>query len=212
MKNINEKIEIKQIIKATVESLSHPILREKKEIEKDGKKIKVNMPVYLNDVPILDKSKIQIATMVLNDKWGLEERKTFTLHKELTEEEQRKMIGKTFIFSNITEYSHKQGDFTNYTYSAKEFREVPSNETVFELNKFFEAIVYNVASKNDDTIFQLKCKDELRVALMNIKLKSSVKDEYKDLIGKKCKFENISIFKSGVNKFYSTKKAPKELK
>lgn len=212
MKYINEKIEIKQTIKATAQSFSYPIMREKKEVEKDGKKVKINVPIYKDDEPVLDKTKVQIATMILNEKSGLEERKTFTLHKELSEEELLKMRDKTFLFSNITEYAHKEGDFTNYTYSAKEFKEVQSSETIFELNKFFEAVIYNVAIKNDDTIFQMKIQDGLRISLMNVKLKGLKKEEYKSLIGKKCKFEKLSVFKASTNTFYSTKTAPKELK
>ncbi len=212
MKYINEKVEIKQTIKATAQSFSYPILREKKEVEKDGKKVKINVPVYKDDEPVLDKSKVQIATMILNEKTGLENRKTFTLHKELSEEELLKMRDKTFIFSGIQEYAHKEGDFTNYTYSAKDFKEIQSNEIIFELNKFFEAIVYNVAFKNEDTIFQLKIQDKLRISLMNVKLKGLKKEEFKSMIGKKCKFENLSIFKAGSNTFYSTKTAPRELK
>lgn len=209
---INEKLDIKVSLKATVSSLDYAVLyTEDNKILRDG-----------DNQIVKDFSKVQIVSNVKIN--GKLERYTFTLHKELTVQDMDKMVGKTFEFLNVKEYRkiESNGKYSNYsfTYSATEFKEIQSKEPIFEISKNLECYLTNVCDTKSfdymtkkekiDTCFQLAYIIDRTEVIKDIYLKDTKSLLFTNLINKKVLFVGlVETLKNGKN--YITISTPPKL-
>lgn len=200
---MNSKLEYNLTIVATAQGFGRP-----PKVDKTTGKFEEDA----NGNIIEDMTKIQIQTFTKNDN-GKRIRNTFTLHQTLTDEQLEKMIGKTFIFEDIEQYSHKNGDFTTYTYSSKKIgKQIESKEIIFEIRNSLIAIVDNIVQEKENVIFQLEIKEKFKLDIKDIKLKNAKVEIFKNLLDKKVIFENVKVFKINGKTLLSIDKAPTEVK
>lgn len=161
-----------------------------------------------------DKSTFQIQTSIMNDK-GVLERKTLKINKSLPIEQLEKMIGKTYVFTNIIEYPHKEKSNFNgkefvkytYTYSSDTFEELKNqpSQPIYEVQKKCEFNIVNIVKKEgredpktkkrtkDYVILQAKEKDGLSFKIYDIKVEDVSFETLKQCLNKKVLFENLTI-------------------
>jgi len=191
-----ENFEIKTTITATVSGLSY------------GQKYNENTKSFEED-----RTSFQVQTLTVKDTGELV-KKTLKVKKEVSEEQLKQMIGKTFDFSGIEEYSHNNNGFTTYTYSATDFK--PSSTQpktpVFEVNKMLSMVVNTVAdASNKDKIatkLQAIVMDGMRADLKTVKVNGIKAEELQNLKGKEVLITGLKVSKMNGKTYYSTNEKP----
>jgi len=163
-----------------------------------------------------DRTSFQVQTIVFKDN-GEMVKKTLKVKKEVSEEQLKTMIGKTFDFSKIEEYSHNNNGFTTYTYSSEDFK--PAKEQpktpVFEVNKKLIIKVDNVidnTNKNGvSTKLQTIVQDGLRTDLKTVKINDVKATDLQNLKGKEVLITDLRVSKMNGKTYYSSNSKPEAI-
>ena len=173
-----------------------------------------------------DKTSFQVQTIITNKK-GEDEKKTIRVHKVVTQEQLESFMGKSYVFVNVTEYTHKNSfningnevSFNTYTYAATDLKEIKSEEDIFEVNKSVEIFVDKVidildreGNSTNSTKIQTKIQDGLSIDIKTIKIKEVPFALLENLKGKKVFVDKLTITKSNNKTNYSTELKPEILK
>jgi len=163
-----------------------------------------------------DRTSFQVQSIIFKDN-GEMVKKTLKVKKEVSEEQLKAMIGKTFDFSEIEEYAHNNNGFTTYTYSATNFK--PSSTQpktpVFEVNKKLiikvDNIIDNTNKNGVSTKLQTIVQDGLRTDLKTVKINDIKASELQALKGKEVLITDLRVSKMNGKTYYSSNTKPEAI-
>jgi len=194
-----EKFTLNTTIRATVSGLSY------------GQNYNENSKSFEED-----RTAFQVQALTFKES-GEIVKKTLKVKKEVSEEHLKGMIGKTFDFSGIEEYSHNNNGFTTYTYSATDFKQSAeqAKEAIFEVNKTLKIQVDTVVDgSNKDKVatkLQVILVDGLRTDIKTVKINGAKLAELQGLKGKNVLITDLRVSKMNGKTYYSTNTKPKAL-
>ena len=128
---------------------------------------------------------------------------TVKIHRNLTEEQIKSLLGKTVKVINVKEY--KQG--YKVFYAGEDIKKVDS-DIEFKVNKEIIIKVDNLQEKKEDTILQSIVNNGTRTDLFNIKIKGISKNLLNELQGKRVLIKGVRVSKTDFGTFYSSDKKP----
>ncbi|WP_368031407.1 hypothetical protein [Arcobacter sp. s6] len=152
--------------------------------------IKVELFLKISGFDINKDGTFQIQNVSLNDAGKLV-KNTVKVHKNLSEETLKPLLGKCVKIEGVEEY--KNG-FKTY-YSGKDIKRV-DKDLDFELNKEITLKVDNVVENKEDTVLQSLVINGTRTDLFNIKIKGIKKLLLEDLKGKKVVIKGVKVIKT----------------
>ncbi|MDD2651922.1 MAG: hypothetical protein PHX44_02580 [Sulfurimonas sp.] len=129
---------------------------------------------------------------------------TIKVHKDIKEDDLKKLVGKTLKFENVKEY--KQG-FKSY-YSSDSIKLLSDVNVDFEINREITIKADNVITMKDNksTRIQSIVLNETRQDLFNITIKDKINLE--NLKGKTLKIKGVKVAKTDNGTFYSSNELP----
>ena len=164
--------------------------------------IKVELFLKISGFDINEDGTFQIQNVSLNDAGKLV-KNTVKVHKNLSEETLKPLLGKCVKIEGLEEY--KNG-FKTY-YSGKDIKRI-DKDLDFELNKEITLKIDNVVENKEDTVLQSLVINGTRTDLFNIKIKGIKKLLLEDLKGKKVVVKGVKVIKTDMGTFYNSSEKP----
>ena len=164
--------------------------------------IKVELFLKISGFDINEDGTFQIQNVSLNEAGKLV-KNTVKIHKNLSEETLKPLIGKCVKIEGVEEY--KNG-FKTY-YAGKDIKRI-DKDLDFELNKEITLKVDNVVENKEDTVLQSLIINGNRTDLFNIKIKGIKKVLLNDLKGKNVSVKGVKVIKTDMGTFYNSSVKP----
>ena len=164
--------------------------------------IKVELFLKISGFDINEDGTFQIQNVSLNDAGKLV-KNTVKVHKNLSEETLKPLLGKCVKIEGVEEY--KNG-FKTY-YSGKDIKRI-DKDLDFELNKEITLKIDNVVENKEDTVLQSLVINGTRTDLFNLKIKGIKKPLLEEFKGKKVVIKNVRVVKTDMGTFYSSNVKP----
>ena len=177
-----------------------------------------------------DRSNFQIQ-MIKFDEKGKQEKNTIRVNVNLSEDELKKMKGKTYLFKNVNVYTLKNSNDLAYGVDSIGEEVKGITEPTFIANSYTKVKVSNLITptkkvdkkrgnrtvkvdvETKDTLIQSVVQFGTRIDLKSIKIKDIQIGQLEELRGKEILIENIQVFKPmNGSAIYSTETKPKIIK
>lgn len=163
--------------------------------------IKIEIMAKVGGYDLNDDGSFQIQNLSIKNNGELV-KNTIKIHKKITEQELKNLVGKVVKCDNVKEY--KNG-FKSY-FSSDNFKIINDVIVDFEVNKEIIIKCDNVITKDKNSKIQSIVINETRQDLFNITIKGITKLE--NLKGKTIKIKGVIVAKTDFGTFYSSNKTP----
>jgi len=163
----------------------------------------------------IDTSNFQIQTQITKEN-GLYDKQTIRVHKEVSETDLDKMLGKNFIFSGAKEI---KVDYKKF-YSATEFKEAkPTEEAVFDFDSTGIMDIHNIVQSTDkegnkinEVKIQVSIMDGKKLDIKTVKLKGISMEQAKPLLNKQVLIKDLKIYPMDFVTYYNSEILPEVIR